>query len=205
MLATIPSKRLNLSLEKNVIFVFLCLDWLPPPHPTHGAEGNNVASLRPASAWPECIDKLGNCLAGFPGSVCVLATGRMTGRRLVEVAPSLARLQLKIFDSVNTLAESSYEFVADYLSTRPGEWVAIADGNESFPPQHRHRVVSFAGDASDIDSACCELANLIDSFGRVAIEAPTRRELALISGDRRMVALMKAQFAASKRAGLPND
>lgn len=188
-----------------MIFVFLCLDWVPPPHPMHGAEGSNLASLRPAGAWQECIDKLASCLAGFPGSVGVLATRRMMGRRLSEVAPSLGRLQSKIFDSVNTIAESPYEFVGDYLSARPGEWVAIAGGNDSFPPEHRDRVVSFAGDASEIDSACAELANLIDSFGQVAIEAPTRRELALISGDRRMVALMKAQFAASKRAALPND
>ncbi|MGF6809518.1 hypothetical protein OKW30_004644 [Paraburkholderia sp. Clong3] len=188
-----------------MIFVFLCLDWLPPPRPTHGAEGNNLASLHPTDAWHECIDKLANCLEGFAGSVGVLATSRMRGRRLAEVAPSLGRLQPKIFDSVNTIAESPYEFIGDYLSTRPGEWVAIADRSDSFPSEHRPRVVSFAGDASEIDSACSELANLIDSFGRVAIEAPTRRELALISGDRRMVALMKAHFAASRCAMLPND
>ncbi|MFM0078789.1 hypothetical protein P0D72_07845 [Paraburkholderia sediminicola] len=204
-MATIPSTRLNLSLEKNVIFVFLCLDWLPPQHPTHDAEDSNLSLLHPTGAWHECIDKLGNCLEGFAGSVGVLATSRMMGRRLSEVAPSMGQLQPKIFDFVNTIAESPYEFVGDYLSTRPGEWVAIVGGNESFPPEHRHRVVSFAGDASEIDSACAELANLIDSFGQVAIEAPTRRELALISGDRRMVALMKAQFAASKRAALSND
>ncbi len=205
MMATIHSKRLNLSLEKNVIFVFLCLDWLPPQHPTHDAEGSNLSLLRPTGAWHECIDKLGNCLEGFEGAVGILATHRMIGQRLSGVGPSLGRLKPKIFDSVNTIAESPYEFVSDYLSTRPGEWVAIADRNESFPPEHRHRVVSFAGDASEIDSACAELANLIDSFGRVAIEGPTRRELALISGDRRMVELMKAHFAAPKRAALPND
>ncbi|MBC8751490.1 MULTISPECIES: hypothetical protein [Paraburkholderia] len=188
-----------------MIFVFLCLDWVPPPHPTHGAEGNNLALLHPAGAWQECIDKLANCLDGFAGSVGVLATSCMLGRRLSEVAPSMGRLQPKIFDFVNTIAESPYEFVCDYLSTRPGQWVAIVGGDESFPPEHRHRVVSFAGDAGEIDSVCAELANLIDSFGQVAIEAPTRRELALISGDRHMMALMKAQFAASKRAALPND
>ncbi|MFM0654438.1 hypothetical protein [Paraburkholderia sediminicola] len=188
-----------------MIFVFLCLDWLPPEHPPHDAEDSNLSLLHPTGAWHESIDKLGNCLEGFAGSVGVLATRRMMGRRLSEVAPSLGRLRPKILDSVNTLAESPFEFVCDYLATRTGEWVAVAGSNDSFPPEHRHRVVSFAGAASEVDSACAELANRIDSFGPVAIEAPTRRELALISGDRRMVELMKEHFAAPKRAALPND
>ena len=66
-------------------------------------------------------------------------------------------------------------------------------------------MVVFAGDANEIDLACTELARLIDAFGPVAVKAPARNELALISGDRRMVALVKAHITALKQGSLPTD
>lgn len=180
-----------------MLVTFLCLDWLAPAHPASTLKRSDIDELYPASERQNCLDKLAGCLGLFDGVVGVLATKQMAGRRLVDVGQGLGKLQNLIFDSVNTTAESAYEFVSDYLRTWQGEWVAIASSEHSFPAEYRDRVVVFSGDASEMDAACDCLRTLITSAGFACLTPPTAGELFRIASDKLMVASMKAHLAAS--------
>jgi hypothetical protein len=117
----------------------------------------------------------------------------MLGRRLSEVQTSLGHLQASFRDSINTLGETPYELISDFVvayefrATRSFEWVAIAQVTESFPTPHRPRVARFSGEAADFEAACHELMRLIANTGNAAFTPPTPQEMSALLGDRRLV------------------
>jgi hypothetical protein len=117
----------------------------------------------------------------------------MLGRRLSEIQTSLGDLQARFRDSINTLGETPYELISDFMvacefrATHSFEWVAIAQIRESFPTAHRHRVAGFSGEAADFKATCHELTRLIACTGNAAATPPTRQEMSALLGDRRLV------------------
>lgn len=176
-----------------MVLVFVCLDWVAPVHPVHASHEDSLALLRPSDARLDCMAILASCLDRFAGAYPVLTTRRMLGRRLSEVQTSLGDLQARFRDSVNTLGETPYELVSDFVvacefrSTRSFEWVAIVQTRESFPTAHWRRVAGFSGEAADFEAACYELARLIACTGSAASTAPTTQEMSALLGDRRLV------------------
>lgn len=180
-----------------MILVFICLDWVPPPHPSSVGRRGSSRPLLPPAKRSQCIEKLGLTLSRFQGAAGVLATASMTGRRVVEVQPLLGQLGPQVIDSVNTTADEPYEFVSDYLRTRVAEWVALASARESFPREHHRRVCVFDRSADEIDEACADLSRLLISFGAAATTPATSAERFRIWPNRHMAAALKSLRTAS--------
>ncbi|MGU7781341.1 hypothetical protein [Burkholderia sp. PU8-34] len=181
-----------------MVLVFLCLDWLVPPFFDEPDSGHAPIDTEDGQSRRARIEKLTKCLTGFNGAVGILATRRMMGRRIGDARPHLGELGHIMQDSINTLAESPYEFVSDYLELRDVEWVAMTNSSVSFPDAHHDRVVEFDEVTGDIDSACTELAKLLGAFGPTAVTRPTNSEMFRMFPATHMATALRVRMGGAK-------
>lgn len=181
-----------------MVLVFLCLDWLVPPFSGALDIGHASVDAEDGQSRRARIEKLATCLTGFDGAVGILATRRMMGRRICDARPHFGELGHIMQDSINTLAESPYEFVSDYLELRNVGWVAIASSAVDFPDAHHGRVVEFDEVTGDIDSTCTELAKLLRSFGQAAVSRPTNSEMFRMFPATHMASALRVNMGGAK-------
>ncbi|TDY21937.1 hypothetical protein B0G81_2175 [Paraburkholderia sp. BL6665CI2N2] len=187
-----------------MVLVFICLDWIAPYDPAQAIGENELGVLKPADAREECISVLASCIDQFAGAYTVLATRRMMGRRLSGIQGTLGELTGKIRDSVNTVGDSAYELISDFLvassftTGQSFEWVAFVHTGEDFPQEHRHRIAEFSGHAERFASACGELTRRIARSGDSAFTEPTAQEMSALLGDRRTVDAIRKRMTRTR-------